>query len=112
MSFFGLTEFAPPNSVSSFQPIICGPKRELTEFLAELTEFAAELSEFFPPKQYYRNSIPPVSYLETVEESPRERNFRAKKGPNWGRVRNASRWMSSRILSQDFSLHLRDTLKP
>ena len=34
---------------------------ELTEFLAELTEFAAELSEFSPPKQYSRNSIPPVS---------------------------------------------------
>ena len=36
---------------------------ELTEFLAELTEFAAELSEFSPPKQYPRNSIPPVSYF-------------------------------------------------
>ena len=35
-------------------------KRELTEFLAELTEFAAELSEFSSPKQYSRNSIPPV----------------------------------------------------
>ena len=34
---------------------------ELTEFFAELTEFAAELSEFSPPKQYSRNSIPPVS---------------------------------------------------
>ena len=36
-------------------------KRELTEFLAELTEFAVELSEFSLPKQYSRNSIPPVS---------------------------------------------------
>ena len=37
-------------------------KRELTEFLAKLTEFAAELSsEFSLPKQYSRNSIPPVS---------------------------------------------------
>ena len=36
-------------------------KSELTEFLAELTEFAAELSEFSLPKQYSRNSIPPVS---------------------------------------------------
>ena len=35
-------------------------KREPTEFLAELTESAAELSEFSPPKQYSRNSIPPV----------------------------------------------------
>ena len=38
-------------------------KRELTEFLAELTEFAAELSEFSLPKQYSRNSNPPVSYF-------------------------------------------------
>ena len=37
-------------------------KRELTEFLAELTEFAAELSEFSSPKQYSRNSIPPVPH--------------------------------------------------
>ena len=35
---------------------------ELTEFFAELTEFAAELSEFSLPKQYSRNSIPPVAY--------------------------------------------------
>ena len=34
---------------------------ELTEFFAELTEFEAELSEFSLPKQYSRNSIPPVS---------------------------------------------------
>ena len=34
---------------------------ELTEFSAGLTDFAAELSEFSPPKQYSRNSIPPVS---------------------------------------------------
>ena len=27
----------------------------------ELTEFAAELTEFSSPKQYSRNSIPPVS---------------------------------------------------
>ena len=39
---------------------------ELTEFFAELTEFAAELSEFSPPKQYSRNSIPPVSYLGQI----------------------------------------------
>ena len=31
-------------------------------FFAELTEFAPELSEFSSPKQYSRNSIPPVSY--------------------------------------------------
>ena len=33
----------------------------VTEFFSELTEFAAELSEFSLPKQYSRNSIPPVS---------------------------------------------------
>ena len=38
-------------------------KSELTEVLAELTEFAAELSEFSLPKQYSRNSIPPVPYF-------------------------------------------------
>ena len=37
-------------------------QHELTEFFPELTEFAAELSEFSLPKQYSRNSIPPVSY--------------------------------------------------
>ena len=37
-------------------------KHELTEFVAELTEFTAELSEFSSPKQYSRNSIPPVSH--------------------------------------------------
>ena len=34
---------------------------ELTEFFAELTEFAVKLSEFSSPKEYSRNSIPPVS---------------------------------------------------
>ena len=49
----GLTEFRGANSVSSFQPIVCAP-------FAELTDFAAELSEFSLPKQYSRNSIPPA----------------------------------------------------
>ena len=39
---------------------------ELTEFLAELTELAAELSEFSLPKQYSRNSIPPVPYERSM----------------------------------------------
>ena len=34
---------------------------EPTEFGAELTEFAPKLSELSLPKQYFRNSIPPVS---------------------------------------------------
>ena len=41
-------------------------KRELTEFFPELTEFTPKLSEFSPPKQYSRNSIPPVSYNSIV----------------------------------------------
>ena len=65
VSFSGLTEFRGTSSVSSFQPFICVPiissQCELKEFLAELTEFAQKLSEFFLPKQYSRNSIPPVS---------------------------------------------------
>ena len=43
--FSGLIEFRGANSVSSFQPIICVCKRELTEFFAEPTEFAPKLSE-------------------------------------------------------------------
>ena len=35
---------------------------DLTEYVSELTEFPAELSEFSLPKQYSRNSIPPVPY--------------------------------------------------
>ena len=66
VSFSGLTEFRGANSVSSSRPIICVCKHELTESFAELTEFAAELSEFSPPKQYSRNSIPPVSYFSDL----------------------------------------------
>ena len=51
MSFLGLTELQ---------------ESELTEFLAELTEFAAELSKFALPKQYSRNSIPPVPPCPSV----------------------------------------------
>ena len=36
-------------------------KSELTQFFSELTEFGAELSELSLPKQYFRNSNPPVS---------------------------------------------------
>ena len=53
VSFLGLTEFRGENSVSSFQPIVCVPKRTHRIF-AELTELAAELSEFSLPKQYSR----------------------------------------------------------
>ena len=53
--------------MSSFQPIVCVCKCELTEFLAELTEFAVELSEFSVLKQYSRNSIPPVPHDSRLE---------------------------------------------
>ena len=66
-----LSEFFGPHRV---------PGSELSEFLsayylcvspnspsffAELTEFAAKLSEFSLPKQYSRNSIPPVSQVKS-----------------------------------------------
>ena len=46
VSFLALTKFWGESSVSSFQPIICGPKRthQVLSF-AELTEFAPKLSE-------------------------------------------------------------------
>ena len=54
---------------------------ELTEFFAELTEFAIKLSEFSSPKQYSRNSIPPVSYIgdenvtSSICERPKQGDF-------------------------------------
>ena len=60
--FFG-AHWVPGSELSEFLSAyyLCAKANsELTEFLAELTEFAAELSEFSPPKQYSRNSIPPV----------------------------------------------------
>ena len=61
VSFLTLTELWGENSVRSFQLTICVPKRIHRVFFAELSEFSAELSEFTLPKQYSRNSIPPVS---------------------------------------------------
>ena len=73
VSFSGLTEFRGANWVrrrTQWVPLslLCVCQSELTEFLAELTEFAAELSEFSLPKQYPRNSIPPVPHtvLDTL----------------------------------------------
>ena len=77
VSFLGLTEFRGEGSVSSSQPSICVPKRT-SVFLAELTEFAAELSEFSRPKQYSRNSIPPVSFKMRLGEHSQ---LRYHKGP-------------------------------
>ena len=59
--FFGLTEFRGANSVSSFQPIICVPRRTHRVFRRTHRVCAPKLSEFSSPKQYSRNSIPPVS---------------------------------------------------
>ena len=64
VSFSGLTEFRGANSVSSFQPINCVSKRTHRVFSQNspsLTQNSVRLSEFSPPKQYSRNSIPPVS---------------------------------------------------
>ena len=65
-----LSEFVCPHRVlgrelSGFRSayylnFVC--QSEVTEFFAELTEFGAELSKFSLPKQYSRNSIPPVSH--------------------------------------------------
>ena len=72
------TQWVPPSLCFMCQS-------ELTEFLAELTEFASELSEFSPPKQYSRNSIPPVSSTLKILGKRREnthqkqRNHRTKK---------------------------------
>ena len=65
-----------PNTVSNNEVSECfaGPHRAPGEnsgvplgllfvYRSELTEFATEHSEFSLPKQYSRNSIPPVSYL-------------------------------------------------
>ena len=45
--------------MSSSQPIICVPKRTHRVFCRT----APKLGEFSSPKQYSRNSIPPVSYF-------------------------------------------------
>ena len=52
--------------MSSSRPIICVQKRTHRVFFSELTGFAAELREFSLPKQYFRNSIPPVSYTSSL----------------------------------------------
>ena len=56
--------------MSSFQPIICC-QNELTELFLQnspsLPQNSVRLSEFSPPKQYSRNSIPPVSYTTSYQ---------------------------------------------
>ena len=66
VSFLGLTEFGERTQWVPFSLLFVG-KSELTEFFAELTEFAVKLSEFSSPKQYSRNSIPPVSYQLRID---------------------------------------------
>ena len=59
-----LTELWGENSVNFFSLLfVC--QSELTEFFAELSEFGVELSEFSLLKQYSRNTIPPISYIES-----------------------------------------------
>ena len=69
VSFLGLTEFRGASSLSSFQPILCGPKRTHRVFSQNspsLPQNSVRLSEFSSPKQYSRNSIPPVSYMKQL----------------------------------------------
>ena len=64
VSSMALTEFRGENSVSSSQPLICVPKRTHRVFSQNspsLPQNSVRLSEFSSPKQYSRNSIPPVS---------------------------------------------------
>ena len=62
VSLLAFTELRGQNSVSSSQPISCVPKR--THGFSQ----NAELSKFSLPKQCSRNSIPPVSFLQTFCE--------------------------------------------
>ena len=66
VSFLGFTEFWGASSVSSSQPVICVPKRTHRVFFSQkspsLPRNSVRLSEFSSPKQYSRNSVPPVSY--------------------------------------------------
>ena len=61
----GLTEFRGANPVSSSQPIICvcvnANSPSLSQNSPSLPQNSVRLSEFSSPKQYSRNSIPPVS---------------------------------------------------
>ena len=68
--FLALTEF-PGTELSEFLSAyyLCANANS-PSFLAELTEFAAELSEFSSPKQYSRNSIPPVPHSKESRISP------------------------------------------
>ena len=78
VSFSGLTQFAPRVPLSLL--FVC--QSELTEFFAELT--AVKLSEFSSPKQYSRNSIPPVSYGPTQGGEGGVRGARVLKIPGKG----------------------------
>ena len=61
---FALTEIRGESSVSSSQPTICATKR--THRVCRRTHRVRpqnSLSKVSSPKQYSRNSIPPVSYV-------------------------------------------------
>ena len=62
--FSGLIEFSGANSVSSSQPIICVQTRTHRVCLnsPSLPQNSVRLSEISSPKQYSRNSIPPISH--------------------------------------------------
>ena len=58
--FLALTEFGGENSVSSSWPTIGVPRRAHRVF--RRTHLVCRKTQFSSPKQYSRNSIPPVSY--------------------------------------------------
>ena len=61
VSFLALADFWGENSVSSSEPIICVPKRTHRVF-RRTHRVCRRARELCLPNQYFRNSIPPVSY--------------------------------------------------
>ena len=98
VSFFSLTEFRGANSVSSSQPIICVPKR--THRVCRRThrvcpQNSVRLSEFSCPKQYSRNSIPPVSKSWNISISLEIFNLELQNSPHKIAVVTAEHWTGS-----------------
>ena len=68
VSFSGLSEFRGANSVSSFKAYyLCvnANSPSSSQNSPSLPQNSVRLSEFSSPKQYSRNSFPPVSYVST-----------------------------------------------
>ena len=65
VSFSGLTEFRGANSLSSFQHLCARANSpSFAQNSPSLPQNSVRLSEFSSPKQYSRNSIPPVPFFK------------------------------------------------